>query len=143
MGRQSKGLTLRPGEKQAIEGILDKGVHSSRNIKRAASLLKLSQGLSLQEVGQQTRFCVNTIRTLREKYIKEGLGPCLEEKPGRGRKPCISPLSRAKITALACSEPPKGHQRWTLRLLADKAVELEYVDHISHEKVRDVLKKTS
>ncbi|HYA43883.1 MAG TPA: helix-turn-helix domain-containing protein, partial [Syntrophobacteraceae bacterium] len=67
----------------------------------------------------------------------------LEEKPRSGKPPKLAGLTAAHITALACSDPPEGRKRWTLRLLADRAVELELVDTISHAGIRKFLKKTN
>jgi hypothetical protein len=67
----------------------------------------------------------------------------LKDKPRSGRPPEISGRQRAKITALACSTPPEGHARWSLRLLADRVVELGYVEHLSHNHAGKILKKTS
>ena len=66
---------------------------------------------------------------------------CLHDLPRSGRPVEIDGEQRAKITALACSDPPEGYARWSIRLLADKAVELEYCEHISHTTVRKILKK--
>jgi putative transposase len=77
-----------------------------------------------------------------KRYSEEHL-QMLHEKPRSGRPIEIDGRQRAKITALACSQPPTGHSRWNLRLLADKAVELDYCDHISHTQVSQILQKTS
>jgi transposase len=75
-------------------------------------------------------------------YKQKGL-KVLADEPRSGRPLQIDGEQRAKITALACSDPPEGYARWSLRLLADKAVELEYIETISHTEVADILKKTS
>ena len=77
-----------------------------------------------------------------KKYRENGM-PGLEDKPIPGRPVTISGADRARITALACSEAPEGHGQWSLRLLAEKAVELEYAEHISHMHVGRILKKTN
>lgn len=78
----------------------------------------------------------------RDHYLSRGL-EVLEDAPRSGRPVEIDGASRAKITALACSAPPKGHARWTLRLLADKVIELGYCERVSHTAVRQILKKTN
>jgi transposase len=83
-----------------------------------------------------------TVATWRNAYKKIGLR-CLEDAPRSGCPIKIDGLQRAKITALACSQAPEGHARWTMRLLADKAVELGYCPEISHTQVANILKKTS
>ena len=83
-----------------------------------------------------------TVERIRRRYVEEGLESALNEKPRSGRSPVISGEERAKITALACTEAPEGFGQWSLRLLADKAVELNFVESISHESVGVILKKT-
>ena len=83
-----------------------------------------------------------TVSTWARKYKQSGLD-FLTDKPRPGRPTVIDGLQRAKITALACSDPPEGYERWSLRLLADKAVELELVETISYGEVRLILKKTT
>lgn len=85
---------------------------------------------------------IQTVSKWAQKYKTDGL-ELLTDKPRAGRPTLITGLQRAKVTALACSEPPEGHANWSLRLLADKAVELELVESISHSKVQDILKKTN
>jgi putative transposase len=83
-----------------------------------------------------------TMSTWAKKYKNAGLA-FLIDNPKPGRPPLIDGLQRAKITALACSQPPEGYEKWSLRLLADKAVELELVPSISYGEVRLILKKTN
>ena len=84
----------------------------------------------------------NTVAAWRNNYKEQGL-KCLEDAPRSGRPIEIDGVQRAKITALACSQAPEGHARWSLRLLADKVVELGYSESISHTQVGNILKKTS
>jgi transposase len=83
-----------------------------------------------------------TVERIRTRYVQEGRKAALNEKLRKGRPPGLSGDERAKITALACTTPPEGYGRWSLRLLADKAVELEFVETISHKTVGEILKKT-
>jgi len=85
---------------------------------------------------------VTTLSKWAAKYRETGL-QVLQDQPRSGRPVEIDGNQRAKITALACSDPPEGYACWTLRLLADKVVELEYCDHISHTEVAAILKKTN
>ena len=80
---------------------------------------------------------------VKHRYQSEGLESALAEKPRSGKPPRISGEEKARVTALACSDAPEGYARWTLRLLADKAVELGFVDAISHNHVASILKKTN
>lgn len=85
---------------------------------------------------------ISTVSTWAKKYQDSGLD-VLTDKPRAGRPTVIDGLQRAKITALACSDPPQGYDKWSLRLLADKAVELKLVEAISYGEVRLILKKTN
>jgi transposase len=84
-----------------------------------------------------------TVYHVKRRFLNEGLETALSEKPRSGKPVQISGEARARITALACSDAPRGHARWTLRLLADKSVELGFVDSISHNHIRQILKKTN
>jgi transposase len=84
----------------------------------------------------------STVKRTRWRFLKQGLQAALSEKPRTGRPPKITGEIEAKLTMLACSQPPEGHARWTLRLLAGQLVELGYLDSISHVAVGERLKKT-
>lgn len=84
-----------------------------------------------------------TIKRIRKSYVEEGLTAALAEGKCSGRPSIFDGKTRAKITALACSEVPEGYSQWSLRLLADKAVELKLVETISHTEVAKILKKTT
>jgi transposase len=112
--------------------------------RRATALLALDGGASLSAAGAAAgRTNYNTVAAWRDRYQAEGLAAALADRPRPGRPARIDGAQRARITALACSTPPTGHTRWSLRLLADKSVELGLVEAISHNHVRVVLKKTS
>ena len=85
---------------------------------------------------------VPTVFNIKRRFLSKGLDAALYDRPRSGKPSKIDGPARAKITALACSKAPTGHARWTLRLLADKAVELGFCESISHETVKEVLKKT-
>jgi transposase len=91
-------------------------------------------------VAKTLKVTIQTLSIWATKYRETGL-QVLQDQPRSGRPIEIDGSQRAKITALACSEPPEGYARWSLRLLADKAVELDYCDHISHTEVATILKK--
>lgn len=109
--------------------------------RRAQGLLLLDKGHPLHIVAQQVSVCPATVSSWRARYHKDGLA-LLEDAPRSGRPPHINGLQRAHITALACSSAPEGHARWSVRLLADKAVELGLIQSISHDSVHQILKKT-
>lgn len=125
-----------------LNNLVKKGSVPARVYKRALALLELDRGKTYTEVGLIVGVTKQTTSTWAKKYQESELA-FLNDKPRSGRPPIIDGLQRAKITALACSDPPEGYERWSLRLLADKAVELELVDTISYSEVRLILKKTN
>jgi len=84
-----------------------------------------------------------TVQRVRQRFVDDGLDVALHPRPRpRRRLPLVDGAAEAQLVTLACSQPPEGTARWTLRLLAEKLVELAFVEHVSHETVRQVLKKT-
>lgn len=138
---QKQHLTLSDSDRQELKTRLNKGQLPAREYKRALGLLELDRGKTFTEISQTLGTASRTLRFWCDGYHREGL-EMLKDKPRSGRPRVIDGLQRAKLTALACSEPPEGHGRWTLRLLADKAVELGHCDHVSHTHAGRVLKKT-
>jgi putative transposase len=135
-------VKLRTKDRDYLESLISKGKLSAKVFKRATALLELDRGKTLTAVAETIGVSRVTVMAWRDKYKEQG-SKSLEDAPRSGRPPEISGRQRAKITALACSEPPAGHARWNLRLLADKIVELEYCERISHTQVAKILKKTS
>jgi len=86
---------------------------------------------------------IRTVERLRERLCSKGLPKALERAKGGGRTRKLDGAQEARLTAIACSEAPAGFAKWTLRLLADKMVELEITDNISHEAIRRILKKSN
>ena len=135
-------IQLSATDQQSLEAQLSKGILSARTYKRATALLALHQGQTLKAVCQLLHWTYPTVMSLRDKYQAIGLA-CLQDKARSGRPLQLAGVQLAQITALACSTPPSGYARWSLRLLADKAVELAYVPHLSHTKAGTILKKTT
>jgi transposase len=135
-------VKLRKVDRDYLESLVAKGKLPARMFKRATGLLELDRGKTLQAVAETLGVCNITVSAWRDSYKKQGL-KCLEDAPRSGRPVEIDGVQRAKITALACSEAPEGYARWSLRLLADKIVELGYCDRISYVQVGKILKKTS
>lgn len=104
------------------------------------ALLELNKGKTFAAVSDMLGVGANTLSALAKKYKAEGLA-CLDDKPRPGRPVTISGGARVKVTALACSAPPEGYSQWSLRLLGERVVQLEYVDQISHTEVGRLLKK--
>ncbi|MBD0405498.1 helix-turn-helix domain-containing protein [Flammeovirga sp. EKP202] len=136
-------IQLSEEEKNHIKELLSKGDIKSRVSLRLTSLLLLNEQKTYKEVASILQVRLATISDWKKKYKLEGLKSLLEEKPRSGRPAGLTGENKAKITALACSTPPEGYSRWTLRMLADKVVELGYVDEISHTHVQEILKKTN
>lgn len=135
-------LTLTADHRSTLETLLSKGTLSARTFKRATALLELDRGKTLQAVAATLAVNYNTVAFWRDGYKATGL-TCLDDAPRSGRPLEIDGIQRAKITALACSDAPQGYARWSLRLLADKAVEAGLCDHVSRTVIGDVLKKTN
>lgn len=122
--------------------LVNKGEHNSRVIKRANILLLSDAGKSAPEIAGVLRVSKNTVHNIRKRFTQEGLESALKEKPRPGAKPKFQPRQEAYVIAVACSNPPEGRERWTIRLLTEKVVELGIVDEVSRETVRRTLKKT-
>lgn len=135
-------IQLTPADRNELEGILSKGHLSAQRFKRATALLALDRGATLEAVAVMVGVTNETVGVWRNKYQAEGL-KCLTDQPRAGRPLVIDGEQRAQITALACSEAPLGHSQWSLRLLANKVVELGVSESISHTQVGLILKKTS
>jgi putative transposase len=135
-------ILLSESERTQLESLLKQGSLPARKFKRALAILELDRGRTFTAVAQTVGATKQSVSTWAKKYREHGLAG-LEDKPIPGRPITISGQERAKITALACSDAPEGHSQWSLRLLAEKAVELQYVDEISHTHVSRILKKTN
>ena len=135
-------ISLTDNDRVTLENLLAKGSLALKTFKRATALLELDRGKTLQAVASTLDVDYNTVAAWRDGYRTNGLS-CLYDAPRSGRPIQIDGTQRAKITALACSDAPEGHARWSLRLLAAKVVEAGFCDQVSHTFVADVLKKTS
>ena len=120
--------------------LLKKGSLKSRTSKRITALLALDQGKTYEAVVSIAHLSTVSLRRLAKKYASDGLN-CLYDAPRSGRPVEITQEQKDKITLLSCEDPPKGHSQWSLRLLADKVVELGHCDHLSHSQVDKILKK--
>jgi len=125
-----------------LEALTRRGEVQVRVFQRARILLLADEGHRDAEVMERVGVSRAIVSRIRRRYGAEGLA-AVREKPRPGRPHTFDGEVRAKLTALACSTPPEGRSRWDLRLLADKAVELGYVETISHVTVGEVLKKTN
>lgn len=139
---KKKRIQLSPLDREYLEALISKGELKAKTYRRALSLLELDRGQTYSAVSKTVKMTIGTLSTLAAQYRENGL-QALYDRPRSGRPIEIDGEQRAKITALACSTPPEGHAEWSLRLLADKVVELGFSEHISHAHVRTILKKTN
>lgn len=133
-------VQLTAEDREKLESMLSKGSLKARVYKRVQGLLELDSGKNYACVAPQVRLSRASLAKLSERYQLERLA-CLYDNPRSGRPIKITDEQRDKITILACEDAPKGHSQWSLRLLADKVVELGYCDSISHTQVDKILKK--
>ena len=135
-------ITLKPKEIKTLEDIVKKGTEKSRKITRCRILLLCNYDHNRATIATMLSITSKTISNVCNRYLEEGLEAAINEKPRTGAPTIFSGKLKAEITALACSTPPEGYSQWSLRLLADKAVELSLVESISHTEVGRILKKT-
>jgi len=135
-------VTLSEKDRIYLENLISKGSLPAKKYKRALALLELNRGSTFTNVAQVVGVTKQTASTWAGKYGESGLA-FLNDKPRSGRPKEIDGITRAQITALACSDAPEGYSQWTLRLLAEKVVELEYIGSISHTEIGRILKKTN
>ena len=135
-------VQLSASDRTYLEDLLRRGELPVKIYRRALALLELERGKTYTAVAETVQVTNITVSTWSKKYREVGL-TMLSDQPRSGRPLEIDGAQRAKVTALACSDPPEGYARWSLRLLAEKVVELGYVEQISHTQVADILKKTT
>jgi transposase len=142
MPRKRQIIQLSETDRSSLTLILTKKETSAREQTRARMLDLLSRRESPNQIANLLKVGIATVYNIQKRFSDEGFQSTLYDKPRTGKPPVIKPEEKARITALACSDAPAGYARWTLRLLADKAVEMGYLDSISHMQVGRILKKT-
>ena len=143
MSQKSHCVKLSTHERQYLQKIVESGEDKARKITRCRILLLADKGKTDQEISDALNVCLATIFNIRRRYCQGGLERAISEEARSGQPPKFKGKSMAKITALACSKPPEGRAKWSLRLLADRVIELDIVETISHVSVRNILKKTN
>jgi transposase len=145
-------VELSEQEREYLHKLISSGSASARKLNRARILLKAddvgkhaeAKALSDRQIARMLETSTATVQRARERFYEGGLQAALERsKPDRLYKRSLEGRAEAHLIALACSEPPRGRNRWSLRLLADKAVELGIVEKVSHETIRKTPKKTN
>lgn len=150
MSKKRYVVRLSPAERARLTEVVSRGRVWALKRRHAQVLLKADQGESGPawtdvEIADAFEIHHRTVENIRQRYVTEGLEAALDRKkqPPRLDARKLDGAQEARLLAMACGTPPDGHARWSLRLLADRLVELEITDSISYETVRQVLKKTS
>jgi transposase len=142
-------IKLTKAEVEELNRIINKGSHTSQTFRVAYILLNCDEGkfsskVTNEQISKVLKVGMRTIDRVKKRFVEEGLEAVLERRPtSRVYDRKLDGDVEAKLVTLCCSDPPKGYAKWSLRLLADKMVELKYVESISHVTVRSVLKKTN
>lgn len=142
-------IKLTKTEVEELHVIINKGSHTSQTFRFAYILLNCDEGkysdkVTNEQISKVLKVGMRTIDRVKKKFVEEGFEATLERRPtSRVYENKTDGDVEAKLVTLCCSEPPKGYAKWSLRLLAEKMVELNYVESISHVTVRTVLKKTN
>jgi len=142
-------IKLTKTEVEELLSIINKGFHTSQTFRVAYILLNCDEGrfsnkVTNEQISRVLKVGMRTIDRVKKRFVEEGFEAVLERRPtNRVYEKKMHGDVEAKLITLCCSEPPKGYAKWSLRLLADKMVELKYVESISHVTVRSVLKKTN
>jgi transposase len=142
-------IKLSKAEVEELRSIIDKGSHSSQTFRMAYILLNCDEGyysekVTNDQISKVLKVGMRTIDRVKKRFIEEGFEAVLERRAtSRVYEKKVDGDVEARLVTLCCSEPPKGYAKWSLRLLADKMVELKYAESISHVTVRSILKKTN
>ena len=134
-------VKLAPDERAKLESLIRGGRASVRKVKRALVVLAVDDGDKDEVVAGKARVSAGTVGRIRKRFAEEGLEAALSERPRPGKTPLLDGPQEAQLLALACSPVPTGHAKWTVRLLADRLVQLDLVEAVSHQTIWRVLKK--
>jgi transposase len=128
-------------ERTELLALTRRGKASARRIKRALVLLAADDGDKDEQIAEKARVSLRTVEGLRRRFVEEGLEVSLSDRHRPGKARLLDGHQEAYLVALTCSTPPAGRAQWTMKLLADRLVELRVVESISDETVRRTLKK--
>ena len=140
---QQPAITLTDAERTTLESFVHRGKANARTLTRARLLLKSAEGWSTTELAAAFDVCAATVTNVRRRFTEGGLEAVLHDKVQQHRRSALSGLQTAHLIAIACSLSPEGHDHWTVRLLAQKAVALGFVTNISPTTIHELLKKTN
>lgn len=142
-------VTLTQQERDQLTSMVSKGTHTAQEIRNAYILLNVDQSLpeeklTNEEICRVLKTSMRMIDRVKQRFVDDGFEASLERKPGKTtRTKIVDGEVEAHLIALSCSKAPEGFSKWSLRLLADRMVELAYVESISYETIRRTLKKTN
>ena len=142
-------VTLTAEEHGQLTAIISKGSHTAQQYRTAYILLNsdesgLGEKIINEEVSRVLKVSMRMIDRVKQRFVEDGFEACLDRKPlTKTKAKKIDGETEARLIALSCGKAPEGFSKWSLRLLADKMVELKYVEDISYETIRKALKKTS
>ena len=143
-------VILTAAQREALEQLIRRGMAPARQLTHARILLKADRGpqgprWSERQIHEALEVGESTVRRVRQRFVQEGMEAALSRRPqpARPQKRILDGEQEAHLLALLCGQSPAGQERWTMRLVASKLVELEIVTSVSHETVRQVLKKTN
>ena len=139
--RKTYRVTLTPDEITQLEDLLNKGKHTAQKRKRAQALLHAHHGWTDPQIIAAVGMRRSSIENLRKRFVEDGFETVLNGKTKRHRNPVLDGRAEAHLVALTCSPKPEGRKRWTLRLLRDRMVADLELEDLSHETVRQTLKK--
>ena len=135
-------VTLSADERASLTQLVRGGTRGARTLTRARVLLQADDGRTDEEIAAALRVGTATVHRIRQRCVEDGFAAALRDRPRQGGTPKFDTKQHAHVIALACSDPPEGRARWTLRLLADRVVELGLAERCSYETIRRALKKT-
>jgi transposase len=133
---------LSADERATLVQMVRAGTRGARTLTRARVLLQADDGLTDSDIAAALQVGVATVHRIRQRCVEDGFAAALRDRPRQGGTPKFDTKQHAHVIALACSDPPAGRTRWTLRLLADRVVELGLAERCSYESIRRALKKT-
>jgi transposase len=136
-------VELTDGERSDLMKLVSTGKASARKNSRARILLLADEDKRDEDIVDALKVGLRTVERTRQRFVEEGIEVALNDRRHPGKRPKLDGSQTAYLTALACSDPPEGRERWTLQLLAEQLVEAGVVDAISGETVRQVLKKAT
>ncbi len=136
-------IELSEEERKKVERFIRRGKANARNITRAHVLLKSAEGWTIERIAETYGVSEATVSNVRARYREGGMERVLRDKVQAKRRQALGGEGEAVLVAIACSPVPEGHDHWTLRMLRDKLIELDLVEHISAATIQARLKKTN